>query len=259
MDSIAMGRLLALVRLRQGRRQSDLSKAARVSAAAVGRHEHGHLTSIARLRRHAEALGLRLDVRLTGRGGELERLADDEHAAIVEVVAQLLRGLGHQVEPEATYNEWGERGRIDLLAYLAESATLDVVEVKGELTDIQEMLGALNAKERLAPDVARRRGWPARHVRVLLVVAATSRNRHIVAAHPTPLRGPLRSTSFRRGVFDRRRRIGFSCGYHLAARHEPIGLPAGGARACYMGVRALARAPNDKQVHANRRFLRVMP
>jgi transcriptional regulator with XRE-family HTH domain len=185
MDSIAIGRLLALVRLRQGRRQSDLSKAARLSAAAVGRHEHGQLRSIAGLRRHAGALGLRLDLRLTGRGGELERLADDEHAAIVEVVAQLLRGLGHEVVPEATYNEWGERGRFDLLAYLAESATLDVVEVKGELTDIQEMLGALNAKERLAPGVARRRGWPVRRVRVLLAVAATSRNRHTVAAHPS--------------------------------------------------------------------------
>lgn len=184
MDSIAIGRLLALVRLRQGRRQSDVSKAARLSPAAIGRHEHGDLTVIGRLRRHAEALGLRLDLRLTGRGGELERLADDEHAAIVEVVAQLLRGLGHEVVPEATYNEWGERGRFDLLAYLAESAILDVVEVKGELTDIQEMLGTLNAKERLAPGVARRRGWPARRVRVLLVVAATSRNRHIVAAYP---------------------------------------------------------------------------
>ncbi len=124
MDHVAFGRLLRLVRLRQGRRQSDIAKGARLSPAAVARHEQGQLSSIGRLRRHAEALELRLDLRLSGRGGELDRLADDEHAAIVEVVARLLRETGHEIEVEQSYNERGERGRFDILAHHPTSLTV---------------------------------------------------------------------------------------------------------------------------------------
>jgi transcriptional regulator with XRE-family HTH domain len=189
MDLLAIGRLLFLVRLRSGLRQSDVAAVARLSTAAVARHEHASFSSIERLRRHAEALGLRVDLRLSGRGGETDRLADDEHAAIAETLAALLRRSGRTVEPEVSYNEWGERGRFDLLGHDGATGAVDVVEVKGELTDLQELLGTLDTKSRLAMAVARRLGWPARKIRVIQAVAATGRNRMLVASHPTLFAG----------------------------------------------------------------------
>ena len=184
MDAVAIGRMLLLYRLRSGKRQSDVAAPARLSTAAVRRHEHGRMSSVERLRRHAEALGLRLDLQLRGRGGEMDRLADDEHAAIVETMAALLRQCGRTVEPEVSYNEWGERGRFDLLAYHGRAGVVEVTEAKGELTDLQEMLGTLGTKARLALPVARQRGWRASRTSVLLAVAATPRNRRIVDSPP---------------------------------------------------------------------------
>ncbi len=189
MDLLAVGRLLLLVRLRSGRRQSDVATAAHLSTTAVARQERGSLSSIERLRRHAEALGLRVDVRLSGRGGEVDTLADDEHAAIVETMVALLRRCGRMIEPEVSYNEWGERGRFDLLGLDSASGVVDVVEVKAELTNLQDTLGTLDAKSRLAMAVTRRLGWPARETRILLAVAATARNRMLVASHPSLFAG----------------------------------------------------------------------
>jgi transcriptional regulator with XRE-family HTH domain len=172
-----------VVRLRKGFRQVDVANLAHLSPSAISRHEHGRFTSVRRLRRHAAALDLRLDFRLVGRGGELDRLADDEHAAIVETLVGFMRRAGYETDLEVTFSEWGERGRIDVLASDRDSGTLAIAEVKGELTHLEAMLGSVDIKVRLAPVVARRRGWPVRRTKLILVVAATSRNRQIVAAH----------------------------------------------------------------------------
>jgi hypothetical protein len=164
-------------------RQVDVAKMARLSPSAISRHEGGRFNSIRRLRRHAESVDLRLDLRLLGRGGELERLADDEHAAIVETVARLMRQEEYELAAELTFNERGERGRYDLFACERRSESAMVVEVKGELTGLESMLGSMDVKLRLAATVAGRLGWPIRRRKLVLVVAATSRNRHIVAAH----------------------------------------------------------------------------
>lgn len=114
------------------------------------------------------------------------RTLDEEHAAIVNALASALQAGGHRVEVETSYSEWGERGRIDLLASVENA--LVVGEIKSELADLQDLLGAMNAKARLAPTVARKLGWPETRVVWLLAVAATSRNRSVVAAHPALFR-----------------------------------------------------------------------
>lgn len=136
------------------------------------------------LRAHAAVLDLRVEIRLVGRGADVARLLDDEHAAIVEAVAAALVRAGWAVEPEASYSEYGERGRIDLLAFDPAGRVLAVVEVKTELADLQDLFGSLDAKVRLAPALGRRKGWHASRVARVLAVAATEANRSVVRAHP---------------------------------------------------------------------------
>ena len=121
---------------------------------------------------------------MVGRGTDVARLLDDEHAAIVETLAAVLVRGGWVVEAEASYSEYGERGRIDLLAFDPVGRILEVVEVKTELGDLQDLFGSLDVKVRLAPGLGRRRGWPASQVVRMLAVAATEANRSVVRAHP---------------------------------------------------------------------------
>lgn len=184
MQHIAVGRLLRMVRIRRESRQSDVAERARVSASVVARHERGMLNSLAMLERHASALDLRLDLRLVGRTGQLVRLADEEHAAIAEAIAGWLRRSGLEVEAEASFSEWGERGRIDLLAYDPHTGTVVIVEVKTLLLDLQELLGSMDVRERLVAVIARRRGWSVARRVTMLAVAASAANRTVVRSHP---------------------------------------------------------------------------
>ena len=180
---IAIGRLLRMVRIRREWRQSDVAERARVSASVVARHERGMINSLAMLDRHASALDVRLDLRLLGRSGHLVRMADEEHAAIVESIADWLRRSGFQVQAEASFSEWGERGRIDLLAYDPHAGTVVIVEVKTLLLDLQELLGGLDVRERLVAVIARRRGWRIERRVTMLAVAASAANRTVVRSH----------------------------------------------------------------------------
>ena len=185
MNGILIGRLLRMLRVRRGWRQRDVGSRAGISPAAVGRHENGTIGSLTALEKHASVFGLRIDVRLLGRAGQLVRVADEEHAAITEAVASWFRDADHETETEASFSEWGERGRIDLLAFDTASGLLIVVEVKTQLLDLQDLFGSLNVKERLSGTVAERRGWAVRRRMSLLAVADTSANREIVRRHPT--------------------------------------------------------------------------
>ena len=159
-----------------------------LSCSAVGRHESGRIARLDPLRAHALAMGLRAELRLTGVGGELARLSDDEHAAIEELLARRLRSGRFEVAAELSFSEWGERGRVDLAAFQASTDMLVLVEVKAELADLQETLGRLDVKARLARRIAALRAWQPTAVAVVLAVAATGANRRVVAAHPTLFR-----------------------------------------------------------------------
>lgn len=182
---IAVGRVLRMLRLRRDWRQSDVAAKARISSSAVGRHENGIIGSLGVFEKHAAVFGLRTDIRVVGRAGALVRLGDEEHARIVESVAGWLRDRGFLTETEASFSEWGERGRIDLLAFDAAAGTFVVVEVKTQLLDLQDLFGSLNVKERLAVTIAERRGWNAVRRVTVLAVANTAANRQVVREHPS--------------------------------------------------------------------------
>lgn len=185
MYAIAMGRLLRMLRLRRDWRQSDVAEKAGISSSAVGRHESGVIGALSILERHAAVFGLRVDVRVIGRAGSLIRLGDEEHARIVETVAAWFREHGFLTETEASFSEWGERGRIDLLAYHPATETLVIVEVKTQLLDLQDLFGSLSVKERLAATIAERRGWKVGRCVTVLGVANTAANRTVIREHPS--------------------------------------------------------------------------
>lgn len=172
-----------MVRIHREWRQCDVASRARVSASVIARHERGVINSLTMLERHAAALELRVELRLLGRSGQLVRLADEEHAAIVEALADWLRRAGFEVEAEASFSEWGERGRIDLLAYDPRTRTVVIVEVKTLLLDLQQLLGSLNVRERLVSSIAARRGWTVERRITMLAVAGTAANRKVVRTH----------------------------------------------------------------------------
>jgi transcriptional regulator with XRE-family HTH domain len=191
-----LGRLFRLLRVRKGWRQEDAAGRARVSRKVVQKIEHGDVghTSLDLVRRYGNAFDLRVDLLVGGRGGDLARTVDEEHALIVERIAGLVTDSGWVVEPEASFNHYGDRGRVDLLAYHAAIGTLLIVEVKTVFTDLQEMFGSMNIKLRVAPHIARDRGWQVRQTGSLLAVASSAVSLKIVRRHAT-LFAPFASTT----------------------------------------------------------------
>ena len=65
---------------------------------------------------------------------------------MVEYLVDLLTREGWIVEAEFTFNDYGDRGSVDLLAWQPGRRALLIVEVKTSLTDLQAMLMSLSRK-----------------------------------------------------------------------------------------------------------------
>jgi len=194
MDDIGVGRVIRALRIRAGWRQRDLAAAARVSQPVASRIERGRLehVSLPALRRVCDALDVRLDLTPRWRGGELDRLLGARHSAMHEVMARRFAALaGWEAVPEVTFSLWGERGSIDVLGWHAATRTLLITELKTEIVDVQELLGTLDRKCRLAREIARDRGWATELVAAWLVLAESPTNRRRVAQHREVLRAVL--------------------------------------------------------------------
>lgn len=146
-----------------------------------------------------------------GGGGQLDRLVDEAHAAIVEAIVSRLRAAGWtvEVEVEVLFAIWGERGSIDVLAFHAARGALLVIEVKSAITDSQATIHGLDRKARLAREIAGGRGWDVRHVSRLLVVGATDRARRRIAglAATYDAELPMRGSTVRRWLRDPERAL----------------------------------------------------
>jgi len=190
-DDRQVGAAIRALRIRRRWRQSDVARTANVSREMVGRIERGSLGSVPleRLRRVADALGARFDTAVRWQGGDLGRLLSARHSAMHEAMAQFLLALGSWVsEPEVSFSVYGERGVIDVLAWHPSSRTVLVIELKTELVDLNETMGTLDRKRRLADGLARDRGWDPVAVGVWLAIAESRTNRRALATHATVLR-----------------------------------------------------------------------
>jgi hypothetical protein len=118
----------------------------------------GQRLTLAMINRCLDAIGVRVELRAAWHGPELDRLLDEGHAQLQAGWAERLSRWGWQVWTEASYSRYGERGRVDILAWHVASGVLVVAEVKTTLADVQEALGTLDAKARIGPYLAHQVG-----------------------------------------------------------------------------------------------------
>lgn len=185
-DDAKAGRLVAVVRRHLRLRQVDVGRLANVDQKVVSLVGRGLLArvSVEKFRRVCAVLEIEPALDLRWRGGLGERLIDRGHAELVELVASTLRDGGWTVIPEYSFNVFGERGSVDILAWHPERRILLIVEVKTRVTDLQAMLMSMSRKVRVVPgEVEEERGWARRAMGRLVVMADTRANRSLVAAH----------------------------------------------------------------------------
>jgi transcriptional regulator with XRE-family HTH domain len=199
-DDLRVGAAFRSVRIRRRWRQVDVADAAGVSRGFISLVERGHLdrVSLRTLRGVAAVLEIRIDVAARWRGGELDRLVNARHSALHESVSRFFEGLPDWVSlPEVSFAIYGERGVIDILAWHAPTRSLLVIELKTELVDMQEMVGTVDRKRRLAARVASERGWNPATVSCWIVVSNTRSNRRRVDVHQSMLRNAFPATGHR--------------------------------------------------------------
>jgi transcriptional regulator with XRE-family HTH domain len=186
MDDARIGRTIRALRQRRGWRQTDLAARADVSRSAISSIERGRVEryTLATVRAVMRALNASVELyAMWGGHGELDRLLDADHARLVQEWADRHRRAGWEVWPEASYSIFGERGRIDLLAFHPPTGVLVVSECKTGIWDVQDTIGRLDVKVRLAPTVTKERGWDVRRVIGALVIAEGRTARRRVAQH----------------------------------------------------------------------------
>ena len=157
MRDIELGRVVRAVRQRRGLRQSDCARLASVHRTTWSLLERGHLDSMSLrgIRRCLDALEICLDLTPSWRGADLARLRDASHAAQQAAWKRKLEAWSWQVWVEVSFNHYGERGRVDILAWHPVQRIVLVGEAKTEVDDVQALLGTLDVKCRVVPMIAR--------------------------------------------------------------------------------------------------------
>jgi transcriptional regulator with XRE-family HTH domain len=195
MDDFRLGTAIRRVRQRRGWRQQDLSDRSGVSQPVISRMERGHLgsQSIDRIRAVASALEIRVDLVARWRAGDLDRLLNSGHSGLHESVARMFRDElpAWILAPEVSFAIYGERGVIDILAWHPGRRALLVIELKTDLADMNELMGTLDRKRRLARQIARERGWDPLTVSAWLIISSSRTNRRRVEAHEAMLTAAL--------------------------------------------------------------------
>jgi transcriptional regulator with XRE-family HTH domain len=190
-DDQQVGNALRAIRVRRRWRHKDLAAKAKVSATMIGRIEHGHLEGVplGTIRRVARALDARLDTIVRWQGGDLGRLINARHAAMHEAMARkFATHTGWLAEPEVSFSIYGERGVIDILAFHPASRALVVIELKTELVDINDLMGTMDRKRRLAAEISVKRGWDAASISTWVVLADSRTNRRALSTHEAVIR-----------------------------------------------------------------------
>jgi transcriptional regulator with XRE-family HTH domain len=186
-DDLAVGVALRSLRERRSWRQRDLAERAGVSQSLISFAERGMFgqMSFGSIRRIFEALEARLELRVVWRAGELDRLVDQRHAAIVESVIRVLRDAGWEVRAEVPFSHFGDRGSVDVFAWHAASGAILLIEVKSQVYSVEETLRRFQTKIRLAAVIAKDHvGWTPRIVGSALVLPESAGTRRRIDAHP---------------------------------------------------------------------------
>jgi transcriptional regulator with XRE-family HTH domain len=176
MRDLELGRVVRVLRRRRGWRQQDCATRARVHRSTWSRLERGLLDGLTlqSVRRCLAVLEVRVDVTPRWRGADLDRMLDADHADLQSAWADRLRRWGWLVRVEVSFNRYGDRGRVDLVAWHASRRVLIVGEVKSALVDAQGLLGPLDVKVRVGPSVAESLGLGRARIVVPLLIVRDS-------------------------------------------------------------------------------------
>jgi transcriptional regulator with XRE-family HTH domain len=189
MERRTAARSLRALRRRKGWSQARLAPQLGISQSELSRRERGSLEncSVAEVEQWGAALGahVSVDVRVDGQ----RPLTDARHARLQNWVAALLARHGWTVLVEHSFNHYGDRGRIDVLAYHPIQHVVAVIEVKTRIDDVGDVLGRLDVKRRVAPILAREQAWPSTTVVPMLLVLGQRTNRRRIADHATVFSG----------------------------------------------------------------------
>lgn len=183
MDDQRVGRSLRALRRRRGWRQLDLAERAGVSQQTISLVERGHLDRLGL--RTVRGIFMTVDasaaIDLRWRGADLDRLMDDDHAALVGTTVAWLRRIGWEPSIEVTYSRYGERGSIDVLAWRAHERAALMIEAKASIGAADETVRRADVKSRLLADVVAQRHGRAPNVtgRLLVVLDGTTNRRRI--------------------------------------------------------------------------------
>lgn len=190
MDDLAIGRVFRALRIRLGWPQSTAAAKAGISTTSYSEIERGWIdrVPIGKLRKVAAIYEVRLVIEPRWRGATLDRAFSSRHAAMAEAVTRLLVDAGWEVRPEVSFNYFGERGVVDLVAWHAGSKTLLLVELKTELADVNDLLAVTDRRRRLAATIVEPFGWEPRQVAQWVVLADSRTNRRRAGEHRAILR-----------------------------------------------------------------------
>ncbi|MEO5703858.1 MAG: helix-turn-helix transcriptional regulator, partial [Candidatus Limnocylindrales bacterium] len=190
MDDIAVGRLFRELRVRLGWPQRIVAAKAGISPSTYSEIERGQLDrkTLEILRRVAAVLEARLVMEPRWRGAAVDRMLSSRHAAMTEAVTRILIAAGWEVRPEVSFNHWGERGVVDLVAWHAKEHVVVLIELKTELVDVNDLLTVTDRRRRLAAAIVKPFGWVPRVVGQWVVVASSRTNERRLADHRASLR-----------------------------------------------------------------------
>ena len=192
MHDTRLGSAIRLIRQRRGLTQEALGDKAGLSKSTVSRIERGHLDALGlrAVRAIAGELDIRVDLMPRWRSGDLDRLLNRRHSTLHELVARWFADElpAWVLAPEVSFSIYGERGVIDILAWHPGRCALLIIELKTDIVDVNDLVGAAERRRRLARTIAAERGWDPATVSVWVVVAASRTNRRRLAAHRAMLR-----------------------------------------------------------------------
>jgi transcriptional regulator with XRE-family HTH domain len=187
-----LGARFRAVRIRRGWRQTDVGGKVGLSASIISRIERGHIERIqlGTILAVARALDIQITITTRSRGADLDRLVSGRHAGLHESVA---RWFAEQLPdwilaPEVSFSIHGERGIIDILAWHPAHRALVIIELKTDIVDVNELIGRMDQRRRLAARIAEDRGWHPLTISVWVIVANGRTNRARLSAHRTLLR-----------------------------------------------------------------------
>jgi transcriptional regulator with XRE-family HTH domain len=174
------------VRLHAGLSQSDLAQRAGVSQSMISRIERGRLDGIRleSIECVAACVDAWIQIGVRWRGPQLDRLLDARHARLVGQVAQALQAAGWLVELEYSFNHFGDRGSVDVIAWRPDRHVLLLIEVKTRIVDVQDLLASMHRKRRVVPGLwTVERCWRPAQVGSILVLPDATVHRSAIARH----------------------------------------------------------------------------